>query len=215
MRLIDFSQKRSIMTHYLKELRDVNIQNDRLRFRFNLKRISQLLGYELSKSLEYKNTEVQTPLAKKQVHTAQDQIVISSILRAGLPMHEGLLETFDKADSAFISAYRIEDEEQIKVKVEYESSPDLNGKTLLLADPMIATGRSILNCLDELKKFGQPKRIFLLGIVASQAGINELNDHLQDDVECYIADIDPDLNDKSYIVPGLGDAGDLAFGTKL
>ena len=215
MRLIDFSQKRSIMTHYLKELRDINIQHDRLRFRLNLKRISQLLGYELSKSLDYENKEVQTPLGKKQVHTAQDQIVISSILRAGLPMHEGLLETFDKADNAFISAYRIEEEEQIRVKVEYESSPDLNGKTLLLADPMIATGRSMMNCLEELKKFGNPKRIFLLGIVASQLGINVLNDHLDDDVECYIADIDPGLNDKSYIVPGLGDAGDMAFGTKL
>jgi uracil phosphoribosyltransferase len=173
------------------------------------------MGFEVSKRFYYNKVAAQTPLDIKQAKSLEEDIVISSILRAGLPMHEGLLETFDKADNAFISAYRIEDEEQIKVKVEYESSPDLNGKTLLLADPMIATGRSILSCLVELKKFGQPKRIFLLGIVASQAGINKLNDHLQDDVECYIADIDPDLNDKSYIVPGLGDAGDLAFGNKL
>lgn len=186
-----------------------------MRFRMNLKRISYFMGFEISKRLYYNKVSVQTPLDIKQVNSLQEKIVLSSILRAGLPMHEGLLETFDKADNAFISAYRTEDEEQMKVKVEYESSPDLNGKTLLLADPMIATGRSMMNCLDELKKFGRPKRIFLLGIVASQAGINELNDHLQDDVECYIADIDPDLNDKSYIVPGLGDAGDLAFGTKL
>ncbi len=209
------SEQPSILCQYLLELRDREIQKDRLRFRMNLKRISHFMGLEVSKRLYYNKVAVQTPLDIKQAKSLEEDIVISSILRAGLPMHEGLLETFDKADNAFISAYRIEDEEQMKVKVEYESSPDLNGKTLLLADPMIATGRSMLNCLNELKKFGQPKRIFLLGIVASQAGINELKGHLQDDVECYIADIDPDLNDKSYIVPGLGDAGDLAYGTKL
>jgi len=203
------------MTNYVKELRDINVQNDKLRFRFNLKRISQLLGYELSKSLHYKPIDIQTPLAKKKINAVQDQIVISSILRAGLPMHEGLLDVFDHAENAFISAFRIEDENEIKIKVEYESSPDLKDKVLLLADPMIATGKSIINCLDQLKKYGQPSKVFILGIVASQEGIDDLNKHLNESVDCFVADIDPHLNDKSYIVPGLGDAGDLAYGNKL
>lgn len=215
MTLIDFSQEKSILTSYLKELRDVDVQNDRMRFRFNLKRISQLLGYELSKSLNYKQTDILTPLAKKQVNDVQDQLVISSILRAGLPMHEGLLDVFDHAENAFVSAYRIENENEIKIKVEYESSPDLNNKVLLLADPMIASGKSIIKCLEQLQKFGTPSKVFILGVVASQDGIKNLNKHLNDDICCFVADIDPHLNDKSYIVPGLGDAGDLAYGNKL
>lgn len=215
MNLYNLSDQNSLISKYLYEIRDERIQQDRLRFRTNLKRISQLMGYEVSKKLNYHSQETQTPLAKKTTKVISDQIVVASIMRAGLPMHEALLEMFDHAENAFISAYRIEDEKNIKVEVEYKSSPDLNGKVVILADPMIATGNSILKCLDHLEKYGQASHIFILGIVASQPGIEKLKKSVGDNCTCFAASIDPELNDKSYIVPGLGDAGDLAFGNKL
>jgi len=215
MDLYNLSDQNSLISQYLNEIRNVQIQQDRLRFRTNLKRISQLMGFEMSKKLNYQSKEIQTPLAPTTTKIISDQLVITSIMRAGIPMHEGLLEIFDHAENAFVSAYRIENDKDIQVEVEYQSSPDLNEKVVILADPMIATGKSIIKCLDHLKKYGQAAHIFILGIVASQPGIEFLKRSLNDNYTCFIASIDSDLDEKSYIVPGLGDAGDLAFGNKL
>jgi uracil phosphoribosyltransferase len=215
MDLYNLSDQNSLISQYLNEIRDVKIQQDRLRFRTNLKRISQLMGFEVSKKLNYQLRNTQTPLAPTTTKILSDKIVVASIMRAGLPMHNGLLEIFDHAENAFISAYRIENQKNIKVEVEYQSSPDLNDKVVLLADPMIATGNSILKCLDHLKKYGQPSHTFILGIVASQHGIEKLKKTTGSNCSCFVATIDPELNEKSYIIPGLGDAGDLAFGNKL
>ena len=215
MNIYNLSEQNSLISQYLHELRTVDIQQDKLRFRANLKRVSQLMGFEVSKKLNYLSQEIQTPLAATTTKTLSDQLVIASIMRAGLPMHEGLLELFDHAENAFVSAYRIENEKDIKVEVEYQSSPSLDNKVVLLADPMIATGKSITKCLAHLNEYGRASHTFILGIVASQAGMNKLKTSLDDNYSCFIAAIDPQLDENSYIVPGLGDAGDLAFGNKL
>jgi len=215
MNLYNLSDQNSLISQYLNEIRDVKIQQDRLRFRTNLKRVSQLMGFEVSKKLNYQSQNIQTPLSTATTKILNDQIVVASIMRAGLPMHNGLLEIFDHAENAFISAYRVENQKDIKVEVEYQSSPDLNGKVLILADPMIATGNSIVKCLNHLEKYGEASQIFILGIVASQIGIERLKKSVGTNVVCYVATVDPELNDHSYIVPGLGDAGDLAYGNKL
>ena len=215
MNIYNLSEQNSLVTQYLNELRAVDIQQDRLRFRANLKRLSQLIGFEVSKQLNYQSKEIQTPLATTTAKTINDQLVITSIMRAGLPMHEGLLELFDHAENAFVSAYRVENEKDIKVEVEYQSSPSLNDKVVFLADPMIATGKSITKCLAHLNEYGKASHTFILGIVASQPGIDKLKASLDDNYTCFVAAIDPKLDKNSYIVPGLGDAGDLAFGNKL
>ena len=215
MNICNLSEQNSLISEYLNELRAVDIQQDKLRFRANLKRVSQLMGFEVSKKLNYQPKEIQTPLASTTTRTISDQLVIASIMRAGLPMHEGLLELFDHAENAFISAYRIESGKDIKIEVEYQSSPSLNDKVVLLADPMIATGKSITKCLAHLNEYGQALHTFILGIVASRAGIDKLEASLDDNYTCFVAAIDPELDENSYIVPGLGDAGDLAFGNKL
>lgn len=220
MKVVNMSETPSLINQYVSELRDVNIQQDRMRFRRNLERIGELLAYEISKSLSYKETTIQTPLAQCQCQCLSEEIVLATIFRAGLPLHQGFLNVFDKAENAFVSAFRYyKDKEcrEVGVHVEYMASPDLNGKTLILVDPMLAKGYSLELAATALVKNGMPRRAILVSVIASQEGV----DHLvkcfgsYDEVELWCAVIDPVLNDHSYIVPGLGDAGDLAFGEKL
>lgn len=205
----------SILNHYIAEIRDVNVQNDPLRFRRNLERIGEIIGYEISKSFEYKTEDITTPLGTAKGQLMVTQPVIASILRAGLTMHNGLLNVFDKAENAFISAYRRPiGKNAFDVQVEYKACPDLKDKTLIIADPMLATGQSMLLVFEALLKHGTPKRIHIASAIASQHAIDILEKNLPIPTEIWVGAIDPRINEKSYIVPGLGDAGDLAFGQK-
>lgn len=212
------SRENSILNHFIAEIRDSNVQKDSMRFRKNLERISEILVYEMSKTLHFTPKTVITPLGSKQIDHVDEPIVIASILRAGLTMHQGVLNYFDHAENAFISAYREETDEnttEVKVHVEYLASPDLNNKTLVVVDPMLATGTSLLLALKAMEKNGKPKQIHIVSAIASKQGIKKVTDALPDSVKFWIGDIDEGLNNKAYIVPGLGDAGDLAFGVKL
>ena len=217
MHIHNLSEDHSILNSFIAELRDVNIQKDRMRFRRNIERIGEILGYEMSKTLDFKSKIVQTPLGEKASLIYQNDIVLCSILRAGVPLHNGLLNYFDDAENAFISAYRHhkDNPETFEIIVEYLACPDLNGKTLILADPMLATGQSMVATFEALKPFGTPKEIHLISVIGAQAGVDFINSHFDTDSHLWIATIDEKLNDKGYIIPGLGDAGDLAFGKKL
>jgi len=188
-----------------------------MRFRRNLERIGEVLGYELSKTLSYSPKSVTTPLGEKEVPLVENEMVICSILRAGLPFHNGLLNYFDHAENAFISAYRHHtgQGDDFEIRVEYLSSPSLDGKTLLLADPMLATGQSFISVYESLKKLGTPAEIHLLAGIGARPGSEQVEKHFPSDTHLWIAAIDDKLNDKGYIIPGLGDAGDLAYGSKL
>jgi len=218
MKIHNLSKEPSILNTFISEIRDISVQNDRMRFRRNIERIGEILSYELSKSLSYKSDSIKTPLGTHTSELPQDAIVLCSILRAGIPLHNGLLNYFDKADNAFISAYRKHDSSDLnsfKIEVEYLACPKLEGKTLILADPMLATGQSIVSTLKALKPFGAPKRIHLVSIVGAKPGVEYVSEYVSEDVNLWIGTIDDKLNSQSYIVPGLGDAGDLAYGKKL
>ena len=217
MQIHNLSSQNSILNTFISEIRDVNIQYDRMRFRRNIERIGEIIGYELSKSLDFENLTVNTPLGKSTGKVVSNDIVLCSILRAGVPLHNGLLNYFDKGENAFISAYRHhkDNPESFEIVVEYLSCPDLNGKTLILADPMLATGQSLLATFDALKPFGTPKEVHMACVIGAQDGVNFVNKSFPDNTHLWIAAIDEKLNSKGYIVPGLGDAGDLAFGIKL
>lgn len=208
--------KNSLLNKFISEIRDVVVQKDAMRFRRNIERIGEILAYELSQSLNYENKIITTPLGTKTVPIPKNDIVLCSILRAGLPLHTGLLNYFDDAENAFISAYRkhITDTE-FEIKVEYFASPNLDGKTLILADPMLATGQSIVSVFEGLKKHGTPKEIYLACVIGSTQAITFIKKHFPSTTKLWIATVDNELNNKGYIVPGLGDAGDLAFGEKL
>lgn len=210
-----FDQQPSIFTQFLAELRDESIQLDRMRFRFNLERAGEIMAYEISKRLSYHDSNIRTPLGELSQAVLPLAPVLGAILRAALPMHQGFLRIFDNADNAFISAYRNPtDEVQFEIKVEYTSCPDLSARTLILIDPMIATGRSIVACYEELMlRYGKPYQLFIAGLIASEDGLAHVQRHIPD-AQFYIGAVDPELTAKSYIVPGLGDAGDLAFGEK-
>ncbi|APU69983.1 uracil phosphoribosyltransferase [Christiangramia flava] len=207
----------SIAGKFVAQLRDISIQNDRLRFRRNIERLGEILGYELSKTLSFSEKQIQTPLGKSIQFLPDDEIVICSILRAGLPLHQGLLNYFDDAENSFISAYRHHpnNDEQFEILVEYLASPSLEGKTLILADPMLATGRSFVNVYKALQKMGTPETIHLVSIIGSEEGIEYLEKELPEKTQLWIAAVDGKLDKNGYIVPGLGDAGDLCFGNKL
>ena len=217
MQIHNLSEENSILNSFIAEIRDVTIQQDRMRFRRNIERIGEVLGYEMSKTLAFKSKTIQTPLGEKPTDIYQNDIVLCSILRAGVPLHNGLLNYFDDAENAFISAYRHHkhDPETFEIVVEYLACPDLNGKTLILADPMLATGQSMVATFEALKPFGTPKEIHLVSVIGAQAGVDFVNSHFNKDSHLWIATVDEHLNDKGYIIPGLGDAGDLAFGKKL
>lgn len=206
----------SIANTFIAQLRDINTQKDRLRFRRNIERLGEIMTYELSQTLEYKEQQVTTPLGTIKQPSIVNDLVICSILRAGIPLHNGILNYFDDADNSFISAYRHHpnNDEKFEIKVEYMASPSLENKTLILADPMLATGKSFANVMEALKQMGAPKTIHLMAIIGAQEGIDYLEKILPENAHLWIATIDNELDEKGYIVPGLGDAGDLCFGTK-
>jgi uracil phosphoribosyltransferase len=188
-----------------------------MRFRRNIERIGEVLGYELSKKLSFENKEVETPLGVKPTALPVNDVILCSILRAGLPLHNGLLNYFDDAENAFISAYRHHpnNDEEFEIVVEYFASPSIDGKTLLLVDPMLATGRSLVAVYDAIKKYGTPKKIQIVSVIGSEEGVEYIKEFFPENTDLWIADIDENLSDKGYIIPGLGDAGDLAYGTKM
>jgi len=214
--VIDLSKHNSLLNHWVAELRDVNVQNDRMRFRRNIERIGEVAAYELSKTLHFKTVEVTTPLGIAPIELLNEQPVLATILRAGLPLHQGMLNYFDKADNAFISAYRKHHPDgSFEICLEYLSCPDLNNRVLILCDPMLATGASLVETIQAIQKKYTPSQIHIVVTIASQKGIEHVEKELGTAITIWCAAIDPILNDKSYIVPGLGDAGDLAFGTKM
>lgn len=217
MQIHNLSEKNSILNTFITEMRDLDIQKDAMRFRRNIERTGEILGYELSQSLQYKNTTVKTPLGEAQSALISDNIVLCSILRAGVPLHNGLLNYFDTSENAFISAYRHHkhNPDSFEIIVEYLACPTLEDKTLILADPMLATGQSMVATFEALKPFGTPKSVHLVSVIGAQKGVDYVSKHFNNDTHLWIATIDKNLNDKGYIIPGLGDAGDLAFGEKL
>lgn len=219
MQLFNLSERPSLLTHFISEIRDVQVQQDPLRFRANIERIGRIMAYEISKHLNYQSKDVQTPLGVAPTQVLSSPIVNATILRAGLPLHQGFLNFFDHAENAFVSAYRkVTQDEVFDIHVEYIAAPDLTGKELLLVDPMLATGGSMyLSWQALLRSCGTPRHTHMAAIVASQQAIEYLNGLFPDDepVSLWVGVIDPELNEHAYIVPGLGDAGDLAFGNKL
>jgi uracil phosphoribosyltransferase len=208
--------KNSVLNKFISEIRDATVQNDSMRFRRNIERIGEILAFKLSQSLTYEIKNISTPLGEKNVQLPKNDIVICSILRAGLPLHNGLLNYFDDAENAFISAYRRHTTEtEFEIIVEYFASPSLENKTLILADSMLATGQSLVSVYEGLKKHGTPKEIHLACVIGSNEGITYIENHFPKNTKLWIATVDEKLNNKGYIVPGLGDAGDLAFGEKL
>ncbi len=207
----------SVLNQFVAELRDSKIQKDSLRFRRNIERIGEILNYELSKTLVYKIRSTQTPLGRVDVSVPENELVLCSILRAGLPLHQGVLNYFDAAENAFISAYRDhkEGEDNFEIVVNYLAAPSLEDKTVVLIDPILATGKTLENTLKAIKKHGIPKQIHILSVIGSQQGVEYIKDIFPEHTHLWIAAIDKKLNSKGYIIPGLGDAGDLAFGPKL
>jgi uracil phosphoribosyltransferase len=217
MQIHDLSLENSILNTFISEIRDVKIQKDSMRFRRNIERIGEILGYEMSKILSYKKSTIKTPLGNCDIHLLNNDIVLCSVLRAGLPLHNGLLNYFDSAENAFISAYRHhkDDSEDFEIIVEYLACPSLENKTLILADPMLATGQSLVSTFKALKPFGAPKAIHLVSVIGAKEGVDYIQNYFDKKTHLWIAAIDEHLNEKGYIIPGLGDAGDLSFGKKL
>ncbi|KAB1157044.1 uracil phosphoribosyltransferase [Flavobacterium luteum] len=217
MQIHYLSDENSILNHFLGQIRNVNIQNDSMRFRRNVERIGEVMAYELSKDLHYSDVEIQTPLGIKKTTEISDKLVLCSILRAGLPLHLGFLNYFDAAENGFVSAYRhhANNDASFDILVEYQAVPNIENKTLLLIDPMLATGQSMVAVYEKLMQKGLPKEIHIAVIIAAPEGIAYLKTHLPDHCHLWIATLDEKLNDKNYIIPGLGDAGDLAYGNKL
>ena len=218
MKVINLSEHNSVLNMYLREIRDVEIQKDPLRFRRNIERIGEFMAMEVSKVLSYEQTDVQTPLGIAPVNTISDQLVIATILRAGLPLHQGFLNVFDRAENAFLSAYRrVNGKGELEIVAEYMAAPSIEGKTLIVADPMLATGMSMEVGYLALLRHGKPAHTHLCCTIATPQAIDYMRRELNDspDVTLWCAAIDPVLNDKKYIVPGLGDAGDLCYGIKV
>jgi uracil phosphoribosyltransferase len=210
-------KQHSVASHFLAELRDVEVQRDPMRFRKNLERIGEVIAYEMSKCLTYEAKEVTTPLGVAQVSLVQEQPVLATILRAGLPMHQGMLNFFDRADNAFVSAYRKHRKgtDSFDIEVEYLSSPSLDDRILVLCDPMLATGQSMVLVYRALLRLGKPKALHVVSAIASSEGLEYAKLHLPAGTRFWIGAVDEEMTAQSYIVPGLGDAGDLAYGAKL
>ena len=217
MQIHILSENNSVLNHFLGQIRNVNVHNDSMRFRRNIERIGEIMAYELSKELHYSDVEIQTPLGIKKTTEIKDQLVLCSILRAGIPLHMGFLNYFDSAENGFVSAFRHHpnNDAYFDIKVEYQAIADINNKNLLLIDPMLATGQSIVAVFNRLMERGTPKEIHIAVTIAAPEGIAFLEKHLPHNCHLWIAALDEKLDEKSYIVPGLGDAGDLAFGEKL
>ncbi|MFZ4260906.1 uracil phosphoribosyltransferase [Sphingobacterium sp. HJSM2_6] len=208
------TKENSIANHFLAELRDVRIQVDRMRFRRNLERLGEIMAYEISKSLAYKLSEVETPLGVANTHLIMEQPVIGTIIRAGLPFHQGFLNYFDRADSAFIAAFRhTKKSGEFEIHKKYQNTPNLDDKVLIIVDPMLATGRSLVLCCKELLSEYTIRELHIATVIASEEGLQHVKAFLPE-AQIWVGDVDNELTSKSYIVPGLGDAGDLAFGNK-
>lgn len=212
-----FAQQPSLVNQFIAELRDISIQKDRLRFRRNLERVGELMAYEISKTLPYQNVTVQTPLGKADVQVIRQQPVLATILRAGLPFHQGFANYFDGAENAFAGAYRgysASNSDEFEIEMDYIVGPDLSGKTLILCDPMLATGRSLEKVYHAFLRYGIPSQTHIAAVIASPEGIRHVQEQLPQ-CHLWLGAIDNHLNEHFYIVPGLGDAGDLAFGGKV
>lgn len=211
----NLSEKHSLVSNWISELRSVNIQNDRLRFRKNLERVAEVIAYEISKTLPYVQEDVETPLGVHTSKVLKTQPVIATILRAGLAMHQGLLNFFDKADNAFVSAYRKHHKDgTFEIALEYVTCPSLDDKVLIISDPMLATGASLAKTIEALRALGKPSELHVTCAIAATEGVDYLLNATNNRVHIWCGDIDDELTAKGYIVPGLGDAGDLAFGEK-
>ncbi len=220
MKVINISEHPSLLSRYLKEIRSVHIQKDSMRFRRNIERIGEVMAFEISKQLSFSEETIQTPLAQTSVFDFASPIVLATILRAGLPFHQGFLNMYDGAENAFLSAYRRmgrnrHGEEQLEIVSEYIAAPRLDGKTLLLVDPMLATGMSMEVAYKALLSHGTPMNTHVACVIGTQQALDYLEKNMPAETTVWCAAIDPELNDKKYIVPGLGDAGDLCFGEKL
>jgi uracil phosphoribosyltransferase len=217
MKIHYISEKNSILNHFLGQIRNISIQNDSMRFRRNIERIGEIMAYELSKKLTFKDIEIQTPLGTKKTTEINDDLVLCSILRAGLPLHNGFLNYFDHAENSFVSACRHHpnNDDEFEILVEYQALSNINNKTVLLLDPMLATGQSIVAVHEKLVQNATPKEIHIVVVIAAPEGIAHLEKNLPENCHLWVAALDEKLNNKNYIIPGLGDAGDLAYGNKL
>ena len=217
MKIQYISEENSVLNQFLNQIRAVSVQNDSMRFRRNMERIGEILAYEISKKLTYNNVAVTTPLGIKNTSEIGDKIVLCSILRAGLTLHQGFLNYFDSAENGFISAYRnhYNSDENFDILVEYQAVPNMDNKTLILVDPMLATGQSLVAVLNKILARQQPKEIHIAVVIAAPEGIKYLKENLPENCHLWVASLDEKLNEKNYIIPGLGDAGDLAYGNKL
>ena len=214
--VVNLSQQHSVFNNFIAEIRDEQIQKDPMRFRFNMERIAEILGYELSKKMNTKSVAVQTPLGISDEVVVSDEPVLATILRAGLAMHNGLLRVFDRSDSAFISAFRKHTTpEEFEIYVEYLASPQLDGRTWIISDPMLATGSSMVTVYKALVKSGKPSKVYIVSAIATPDAIDLIKRNFPENTEIWVGAIDSELTAQSYIVPGLGDAGDLAFGVKV
>ena len=217
MQIHHLSEVNSVLNHFLGQIRNVSVQHDSMRFRRNIERIGEIMAYEMSKELHYRAIAIQTPMGFKKTAEIEDQLVLCTILRAGLPLHTGFLNYFDSAENGFISAYRHHprNDDYFDIVVQYKAVPDITNKYLVLIDPMLATGQSIVAVFNKLMETATPKEIHIAVVIAAPEGIAHLQEELPDHCHLWIASIDEHLNEKKYIVPGLGDAGDLAYGNKL
>ncbi|SDD73196.1 uracil phosphoribosyltransferase [Algoriphagus faecimaris] len=215
--MLILNSKPSIANKFIAEMRDPAIQKDRFRFRKNLERLGEILAYEISKTLKYQQTETSTPLGKASIELPVDELVLFSVLRASLPFYQGFLNFFDQAESGFIGAYREENKNQqeIHINLGYVASPSIENKVIILADPMLATGRSFIKSIQSISQHGKPKCIHIAAAVAAPEGIAYIKENMKLPHKIWIGALDEKLNSSSYIIPGLGDAGDLAFGPKL
>jgi uracil phosphoribosyltransferase len=215
MSLIILGDQHSIANQFLNEIRDKERQQDRMRFRRNMERMGEIMAYEISKKLSYTGCEVTSPLASLKSVTLTSQPVIITVLRAGLVYFQGFMNYFDQADSGFIGAYRKEGGEELKINLEYLAAPGLEGRDVILVDPMLATGKSFIQSINALLKHGRPRNLHIAALIASPEGVRYIQEHLNVPYTLWTFAVDEKLNDKFYIVPGLGDAGDLSYGVKL
>ena len=216
MKIHNFAEEPSLVSQYLAEMRDTGVQTDRLRFRRNLERLGEIFAYEISKTLTYREHDIATPLGvTARCDMIAEPIVLATIFRAGVPFHQGFLRYYDNAENAFVSAYRkYKEKENFDICIEYLASPRLDGKTLVLCDPMLATGASMELSYRALLTKGTPAKVHIASVIASQKAVDYMASVMPPDSELWVGVVDPDINAHSYIVPGLGDAGDLAYGTK-
>ena len=218
MRVINFSEQNSVLNQYMAALRDKSYQKNRLLFRNNIERVGELMAYEVSRTLTYKKKTVTTPLGTIDIAVPKDDLLVATVLRAGLPFHHGFLRIFDRADNAFVSAYRMytkREHTEVGIHTEYLASPSAKGKTLIICDPMLATGGSMVAAYEALIRTGRPTAVHIACVIAAPEGVEMLRQNVADDVTLWCAAIDPGMNEHKYIVPGFGDCGDLCYGEKL